>query len=91
MVVDGREGEEGLGVVFDDHHPLAEIFFTVGGENEALELNSKRDIDMGTSLALKIHKRGDEAVKIGRHGFVPKVGTEEHMTEFIKRFARGKK
>ena len=27
----GREGEEGLGVVRNDHHPLFEIIFTVGG------------------------------------------------------------
>ena len=46
---------------------------------------------MGTRLALKIHERGEGAVKPGRHGFVPKVGTEERMMDLLKRFAGGKK
>ena len=52
------EGEEGLGVVQDDHHPLANRIFTVGGAYKALELNAKRTIDMGTRIPLKINKRG---------------------------------
>ena len=56
----GGEGEEGLGVVHDDHHPLAETVFTVGGAYEDLELDAKRAIDMGTSLTLKIHERKKE-------------------------------
>ena len=47
--------------------------------------------DMGTRLPLKIHRRGEGAVKPGRHGFVPKIGTEERMMDFVKRFAGGKK
>ena len=35
-------------------------------------------------------QRGGGAVKPGRHGFVPKIGTEEHMMEFLKRFVGGK-
>ena len=63
----------------------------MGGANEAPELDAKRAINMLNRLALKIHKRGEGAVKPGRHGFVPKVGTEERMMEFIKNVAEGKK
>ena len=59
----------------------------VGGSYEALELDTKRAIDMGTRMPLKIHKRGEGAVKTGRHGFFPKVGTEECMMDFLKSFA----
>ena len=52
------EGEEGLGVVHDDHYPLSNIVFTVGGAYEAFNLDAKRDINMGTRLPLNIHKRG---------------------------------
>ena len=46
---------------------------------------------MGTRLALKIHERGEVAVKIGWHGFVMKVGTKELIMEFLKRYVVGKK
>ena len=85
------EGEEGLGVVRNDHHPLAERVFTVGGANKALELNVNRAIDIGTRLDLKIHERGEGAVKPRRNGVVLKVGTEECITDFLKRFAVGKR
>ena len=62
----------------------------MGGAYKALELKSKRAIDMGTRLALKIHKRGEGAVKLGRHVFVSKVRTEERIMDFIKRYT-GKK
>ena len=52
------EGEEGLGVILNYHHSLADRFFTVGGSYEALELEAKRAINMGTRLALKIQERG---------------------------------
>ena len=85
------EGEVGLGAVFFDHHPLSDRVFAVEGANEALDLDTKRAIDMGTRLPLKIHKRGEGAVKPGRHGFVPKVGTEDCMMGFLKSFSGGKK
>ena len=85
------EGEEGLGVVRDDHHPLANRVFTVGGAYKALELNAKRAINIGTRLALKILDWVEGAVKPRRHVFVPKVGTEERIIEFLKRYAGGKK
>ena len=47
----------------------------MGGAYEALELDAKRTIDMGTRLALKIYNRGEEAVKTGTHVLVPKVRT----------------
>ena len=83
--------EEGLGVVWDDHHPLADRVFTVGRSYEALTLNAERAIDTGTRLALKIHERGEGAVKPGRRVFVPKVGTEERIMDFLKRYVREKK
>ena len=62
----------------------------MGGEYEALKIDAKRTIDMGTTLTLKIHERGEGSAKPGRHGFVPNVGTEEHMMNFLKRLAGGK-
>ena len=58
----------------------------MGGAYKVLKLNSKRAINMGTRLDLKIHKRGEGAAKSGRRGFVPKVGTEERIMEFLKRY-----
>ena len=52
------EGEEGLRVVRDDHCPLADSVFMVGGSHKALNLDVKRVIDMGTRLALNIQERG---------------------------------
>ena len=85
------EVEEGLGVVHDDYHPLSDIVFTVGGAYEALDINDKCAINMGTRLPLKIHKRGEGAVKPGRHRFVPKVRTEDIMMDFLNRFTGGEK
>ena len=39
---------------------------------------------MGTRLALKTHERGKGDIKLGRHLFVPKVGTEECIMDFLK-------
>ena len=61
----------------------------VGGAYEALEINSKRAIDMGTRLDLNIHKRGEGSIKPVRNVFVPKVGMEERIMEFLKRYAGG--
>ena len=80
------ECKEGLGVVSNDHHPLVDRVLTVGVAYEALDLDAKRAIDMGNRLDLKIHKRGEGAAKSGRRGFVPKVGTEERIMEFLKRY-----
>ena len=57
----------------------------------ALEVDTKCSINMGTSLALKINKRREESIKPGRHGFVLKVRTEEHIMDFLKCFAWVKK
>ena len=54
-------------------------------------LTTRRAIGTETRLDLKIHERGEEAVKPGRHGFVPKVGMEERIMDFIKRYAGGTK
>ena len=63
----------------------------MGGSYEALELETKHIINMITRLSLKIHERGNGAVKPRRHIFVPKVGTEERIMEFLKRYAGGEK
>ena len=59
----------------------------MGGAYEALDINVKRFINMETGLPLKIHKRGEGAVKPGRHRFVPKVGTEEGIMDSLKGYA----
>ena len=46
---------------------------------------------MGTRLDLKIHERGEGVVKTRRHVFVPKVGTQERIMDFLKRYVGGKK
>ena len=61
------------------------------GAHKALEIDSKRAIDMGTRLHFKIHERGEGAVKPGRHRFVQNFGLEERTMDFINRFAGGKK
>ena len=63
----------------------------MGGSYEALELDANRAIDVGTRLALKIHERGEGAVKPGRHIFVLKVRTEERIMDFLKRYVGGEK
>ena len=66
------------------------MVFTVGGVYEALEIDAKLAIEMGTRLALKMHKRGEGSVKPRRRGFVPKVGTEEDIIDFLKRYTGGR-
>ena len=57
------EGEEVLGVVHNDHHTLVNRVFTVRGAYKALEIEENLTIDMGTRLPLKVHERGEGAVK----------------------------
>ena len=54
--------------------------FTIGGAYEALELDAKRAIDMGTRLALKL---ADDSVVPGKHKFQAGVGPEEKMFKFL--------
>ena len=65
------EGEEVLGVVRNDYHPLSDRVFTVGGSYKALGINAKRAIDMGIMLVPKTHEKGEGAVKPGSYVFVP--------------------
>ena len=58
----------------------------MGVAYKALELDTKRAINMGTRMSLKIHDREEESVKPGRHVFIPKVGTEERIMDFLKRY-----
>ena len=85
------EGEGGLRVVRDEYHTLDVRVFTVEGAYESIELDTKRAIDIVTRLPHKLHGRGGKSAKPGRHRFVPKVGTEEHMMEFLKSCTVGKK
>ena len=62
----------------------------MGGSYKDLELDAERAIDMGTRVTLKIHKRGEGAVKTGKHVFVLKVGTDEGMMEFLNRYSWGR-
>jgi 2,4-dienoyl-CoA reductase (NADPH2) len=55
--------------------------FTIGGAYEALELDAKRAIDMGTRLALKI---SDDSVVPGEHKFQASAGPEENLFNFFK-------
>ena len=63
----------------------------MGGSYKALELNTKRVINMITRLAPNTHNRREGAVKPRRHVFVQKVGTEEHIMEFLKRYVGGER
>ena len=66
--------------------PSLTEFSRWGWAYEAINLDDKRAIDMGTMLYLKTHERGEGAVKPGRHVFIPKVGTEERIMDFLKRY-----
>ena len=46
--------------------------------------------DMGNRLALKIHGRKNGDIKPRGHIFILKVGTEDHIMEFLRRCVRGK-
>ena len=61
------------------------------GSCEALELGVKRTIDMGTIMALNIYESWEGAVKPRRNVIDTKVGTEESIIDFLKRYVRGKK
>lgn len=57
--------------------------YTIGGAYEALELDAKRAIDMGTRLALKIT---DDTIVPGRHKLQSGSGPEEKLYEMLTRF-----
>jgi len=62
---------------------VASRVFTIGGAFEALELDAKRAIDMGTRLALKIHK---DSVVPGKHSFKASASAEEKMHRVLSKF-----
>jgi len=62
---------------------LTKKLFTIGGAYEALELDAKRAIDMGTRLALKIH---DDSIVPGKHSLKASVGAEEKMMRILSKF-----
>jgi 2,4-dienoyl-CoA reductase (NADPH2) len=63
--------------------PLSSKVYTIGGAYEALELDAKRAIDMGTRLALKIQ---DPEVVPGKHEFKAGSGPEEKLFQLFKKF-----
>jgi 2,4-dienoyl-CoA reductase (NADPH2) len=58
--------------------------FTIGGAYQAGELDAKRAIDMGTRLAMEIHK---DSMVPGKHKLEAPSGAEEKMFEFLKKWA----
>jgi len=67
----------------NDDDDVAKRVFTIGGAYEALELDAKRAIDMGTRLALKIH---DDSVVPGKHSFKASSSAEEKMHGVLSKF-----
>lgn len=63
--------------------PLSSKVYTIGGAYEALELDAKRAIDMGTRLALKIQH---PEVVPGKHEFKAGSGPEEKLFQLFKKF-----
>ena len=59
--------------------------YTIGGAYEALELDAKRAIDMGTRLALKI---ADQSVVPGKHKFGSGQGAEEKLFKLLNSFMK---
>jgi len=57
--------------------------YSIGGAYEALELDAKRAIDMGTRLALKI---ADKSVIPGKHNFEPGPSTGQKIYQLINKF-----
>jgi 2,4-dienoyl-CoA reductase (NADPH2) len=65
--------------------PLESKVFTIGGAYLAGELDAKRAVDMGTRLAMEIHR--DDVVP-GKHKFEASTTAEEKMFDFLKKYAR---
>jgi len=68
-----------------ENDELGKKVYTIGGAYEALELDAKRAIDMGTRLALKIQ---DPAVVPGKHEFQSGTGPEEKLFGLLNRFMK---
>jgi len=64
-----------------DYYFLKKIY-SIGGAYEALELDAKRAIDMGTRLALKI---ADRSIIPGKHNFEPVPSTGQKIYHFINK------
>lgn len=64
---------------------LKNKIYTIGGAYEALELDAKRAIDMGTRLALKIT---DDTIVPGKHKLQSGSSPEEKLFEMLTRFMK---
>merc|ERR1712232_1252297 len=69
----GQTSLNELEIASKDDMNMSGKIYTIGGAYEALELDAKRAIDMGTRLALKID---DASVIPGKHKFESGKGTE---------------
>lgn len=72
-----KEADEG-----GEKKDFATKVYTIGGAYEALELDAKFAIDMGTRLALKI---SDKSVLPGNHKFQAGTGPEEKLFGLLQR------
>ena len=81
----GQNSLKDLEIASKDDSHMSEKVYTIGGAYEALELDAKRAIDMGTRLALKID---DESVIPGKHKFESGKGTEEKMFALMKKYMK---
>jgi len=70
-------------IVDEADSDFSEKIYSIGGAYEALELDAKRAIDMGTRLALKI---ADKSVIPGKHNFEPGPSTGQKIYQLINKF-----
>eukprot|EP00547_Thalassionema_nitzschioides_P003390 CAMPEP_0194200434 /NCGR_PEP_ID=MMETSP0156-20130528/1036_1 /TAXON_ID=33649 /ORGANISM="Thalassionema nitzschioides, Strain L26-B" /LENGTH=761 /DNA_ID=CAMNT_0038925427 /DNA_START=189 /DNA_END=2474 /DNA_ORIENTATION=+ len=63
---------------------LEKMVYAIGGAYQAGELDAKRAIDMGTRLAMEIHR---EEVIPGKHKFEAPTSAEEEIFHFLKKWA----
>jgi len=70
-------------IVDEADSDFSEKIYSIGGAYEALELDAKRAIDMGTRLALKI---ANTSVIPGKHVFEPISSTGQRVSHFINMF-----
>jgi len=68
----------------DSSSSMQDKIYTIGGAYAAGELDAKRAIDMGTRLAVNIHK---PSVVPGKHVFSAAKGIEEKMYKALRKFA----
>jgi len=81
----GQESKNDLEEDAAQDSELVSKVYAIGGAYEALELDAKRAIDMGTRLALKVK---DNTVIPGAHIFQAGVGAEEKMFRLLTKIMK---